>query len=292
MQQLKLTEECIHCLVDKFAREYPKDIDEITKLEYIRRVLAIISGARVEMSAPEIVEGINSLQREMFGGCRDYTKDKKYFNALMLSMEKDIRDKISSSDNMVKTAVKYSMMGNYIDFGTMDKVDEGELMNLLYKAEEIDIDEKEFASFSRELASARRIVLLTDNCGEILLDKLLIWALKEEYPKLKADAIVRGYPVLNDATIADASEVGLEEVSEVTDNGSRVAGTCLNKISAEAHARINRADIIISKGQGNFETLRYCGKNVYYIFMCKCRMFAEKFGVPLYSGMFLNDLRL
>jgi uncharacterized protein with ATP-grasp and redox domains len=71
-----------------------------------------------------------------------------------------------------------------------------------------------------------------------------------------------------------------------------VAGTCLNRISIEAKNLIDTAEIIISKGQGNFETLHHCGKNIYYLFLCKCKMFAERFDVKQFSGIIINDLRI
>lgn len=113
-----------------------------------------------------------------------------------------------------------------------------------------------------------------------------------EYPHLCAEVIVRRIPVLNDATKDDAAQVGIDKILPVINNGTGIAGTCLELISEEALSKINKADVIIAKGQGNFETMRYCVKNVYYIFMCKCQMFADRFNVPLYSGMLVTDLRL
>ena len=98
--------------------------------------------------------------------------------------------------------------------------------------------------------------------------------------------------MLNDATVEDAKQIELDKLVPIVDNGSAIAGTCLDKISSQSRSIIDQADVIISKGQANFETLSYCGKNVYYIFLCKCEMFADRFKVPLYSGMFVNDLRL
>ena len=93
--------------------------------------------------------------------------------------------------------------------------------------------------------------------------------IKNINPDIKITAVVRGEPVLNDATVSDANEIGLDEVAEVTGNGDSVGGTCLERISEEARGILKNADMIISKGQGNFETLNRCGMNVYYIFMCK-----------------------
>ena len=207
-------------------------------------------------------------------------------------MEDEIKANVKKSENRLKTAVKYAMMGNYIDFGAMDKVDEGKLLSLIDEALDISVATDEFLRFKKELESAENIVYITDNCGEVVFDKLLMKTIKECYPQLHLDIIVRGKDVLNDATEDDAEQVGLYDIADVTNNGTAIAGTCLDKISEDARNKINNADVIIAKGQGNFETLRFCGLNIYYIFMCKCTMFAERFKVPRFSGMFINDLRL
>ena len=108
-------------------------------------------------------------------------------------------------------------------------------------------------------------------------------------PAAKFTAIVRGGDVLNDATAEDAYQVGLTDIVEVVGNGSDIAGTCLDELSCEAFCAIDEADVILAKGQANFETLRKCGRNIYYIFMCKCEMFAKEFQVPRFTGMLVND---
>ena len=84
----------------------------------------------------------------------------------------------------------------------------------------------------------------------------------------------------------------MDKVVKISGNGSDIAGTCLDKVSKETREKIESADVVIAKGQGNFETMRHCGHNVYYLFMCKCKMFADRFNVPRFSGMFLNDKRM
>ena len=118
---------------------------------------------------------------------------------------------------------------------------------------------------------------------------MLIKTLKSLYPELQITSMVRGVPVLNDATIDDAKQIGLTDTVEVMGNGSTIAGTCLEDVSEEALNVIKNADVIISKGQGNFETLYGCGLNVYYLFMCKCTLFANRFHKNLFEGMLIND---
>ena len=284
--------ECIKCLVNKYLANELENVDEDTKFKYYQAVLREIAKAPSDVSAPEIVAEVSKLQREFLGKEDDFTEIKKYFNALILSKEESISKIIESSDEPLFASAKYAMMGNYIDFGAMDSVDENKLNELLDNAMKIEFDRNEFDNFKNDLSKAERVVYLTDNCGEIALDKLFIAQIKKQYPNVVLEAIVRGYPVLNDSTLEDALQVGLDKVAKIGENGSDIAGTCLEKISKEAREKIDSADVVIAKGQGNFETMRHCNKNVYYVFMCKCKMFADRFNVPRYSGMFLNDRRM
>jgi len=200
-----------------------------------------------------------------------------------------IREKLELSEDPLKAAIQYAMTGNYIDFGALDRIDEEELQRILDHSADNHVDGQEYLKLRKELKKAKRIVYLTDNCGEIVTDKLLIEEIQKENPEAAVTVIVRGFPVLNDATMEDAVQVGLTGMVHVIGNGSEIAGTCLDEISEEAKEFIDSADVILAKGQGNFETLRMCGKNIYYIFMCKCEMFAERFQVPRFSGMLISD---
>lgn len=292
MSVVRLNHECIGCLLNKYLKKLPENATESEKLSYSKELLKIMYDADEFTSAPELNEQITALQKRFFGVADDYGDIKRHFNALMLSKEEEIFKKITNSDEPLKTAVKYAMLGNYIDFAAMENVDENKLSNMLLNVDGIKLDKTEYENLKCELENAKNLVYLTDNCGEIALDKLLVKSIKKEYPEINVQVIVRGTDVLNDATLVDAKQVKMDEIAPVMGNGSGVAGTCLNKISSAALGKIENADVIIAKGQGNFETLRLCGKNIYYIFMCKCNFFAERFGVPQYSGMLVNDLRL
>lgn len=292
MKNVRLNEECIHCIISKYLKDYPESADDASRIRYVQGVLKILAEAKYDTGAPEIVEKISLLREKIFGVQKDYTEIKRYFNTLMLSIEDEVFEKIKKSEAPLKMALKYAMMGNYIDFGVIENVDEQKLAELLNNAETVDIDETEYKLFTAELKNAKNMVYLTDNCGEIVIDKLFIKVLKKMFPSLNVEVIVRGFPVLNDATMEDAKQAGLNGVASVISNGVGIAGTCLDRISDEARQKLDLADVILAKGQGNFETLRFCKKNVYYAFMCKCKMFADKFEVPRYTGMFINDLRL
>ncbi len=291
----RLSPDCVSCLLKKALDRYPADAPRESILTYQRRLGVLLSELPDRTCGPEIQERITSVYAEVFGDnsaeeIPHYAAIKSYFNALMLDFaeEERLSARICASAEPLREALGYAMTGNYIDFGALGSVDEGKLRMLLQDAaERIPADSLAYAELLDRLATARRLVILTDNCGEIVMDKLLIEYLRSAYPALEMTVMVRGEPVLNDATREDACQVGLDIMEGVCvmDNGDRLAGTSLGRISSEALAVLRAADLIIAKGQGNFETLQGSGLPICYAFLCKCRLFADRFGVPMYTGM-------
>lgn len=271
-------------------RHYP---DMEKKTEYMKKVMALIANTEENDCAPSLSVDIQKLYSS-FWNCpmEDFTKIKKEFNQLMLNMEASIEDKIRKANDPLEKALLYARIGNYIDFAALSNVDQSTVITLLDEKSSEALDEKEYENFLRDLSSARKLVYLTDNCGEVVLDKLAVKILKEQYPDLDITVIVRGYPVVNDATMEDAEEIGLTDLVKVIGNGSNVGGTWIPGINAEARELLYDADLIIAKGQGNFETLNDCGLNIYYLFLCKCDLFQRRFHAENLQGMFLNERRL
>lgn len=289
MEPIRLNPGCISCLIKSRLEDFPENTPREKQILYMQRVLKEISEAPKSVSAPVIVRTINEIQKDMFGYNKDFTHVKAYFNDLMLGKVPAIEEKLKESEDALKLAIQYAMTGNYIDFGAMDKVDENELQRFLDDAHNNYVNETEYAALKADISNAKEIVYLTDNCGEIVMDKVLVQEIQKTNPDANITVIVRGMPVLNDATMEDAIQVGLTDMVNVIGNGSEIAGTSLEEISEEAKSKMEQADVIFAKGQGNFETLQMCGLNIYYIFMCKCEMFAKRFQVPRFSGMLLND---
>lgn len=289
MEVKRLHPECISCMTKVHLEKCPKKADNDKKVEYMQRVLKVLAEAPERFGAPVIVRTIQQIQDEMFGMKQNYSEIKKHYNQVMMNHEEQVKRKLTQSDDSVKTGIQYAMIGNYIDFGARINVNEEQLTELLNDSDRFVIDEKQYGEFVEDLSNARKLVYLTDNCGEIVMDKLLIGEIKKKYPDLEVTVLVRGAEVLNDATMEDAIQVGLAEMAKVIPNGSDIAGTWLEEISEEAKAVLKEADVIISKGQGNFETLRKCGMNIYYIFLCKCDLFANTFNVPKLTGMLMNE---
>ena len=289
MEPIRLNPGCISCLIKSRLEDFPEDTPREKQILYMQRVLKEISEAPKSVSAPVIVRTINEIQKDMFGYNKDFTHVKAYFNELMLGKVPAIQQKLEESADSLKLAIQYAMTGNYIDFGAMEKVDENELQRFLDDSHNNFVNATEYEAIKNDISNAKEIVYLTDNCGEIVMDKVLVQEIQKVNPDANITVIVRGMPVLNDATMEDAVQVGLTEMVNVIGNGSEIAGTSLEEISEEAKDKMEQADVIFAKGQGNFETLQMCGLNIYYIFMCKCEMFAKRFQVPRFSGMLLND---
>ncbi len=286
----RLRSECVRCILEKHLTAYPEAAKEAQKVAYMQRLLRIVAEAPLNSSAPVIMEDVENLQKEMFGREDRFDEVKTHFNQVMLGYEADVRRQIQAAEEPLMRAVQFALAGNYIDFGAMQHVDEEKLRQLLER--EIPVDAAQYQQFKRDVLDARRLLYITDNCGEIVMDKLLIETMKALHPELRVQVMVRGGAVLNDATRTDAAQTGMDQAAEVLDNGMRVAGTCVEKLRGGALEAVEKADVIVAKGQGNFETMRMCGKNVYYLFLCKCQMFADAFGVKRLTGILISDRSL
>ncbi len=231
-----------------------------------------------------IVRDIEELNRKIFGRVRDYSEEKYYYNQLMLEKETEIRNKIHSAADPIRKALQFSLVGNYIDFSAVKNVEEAYLEKLLKDVEQRCVLGETYEMLKRDLGDSRELLFLTDNAGEGVLDKLFLEVIREKYPQLNLKVLVKGSPVLNDMTMEDALQIGMQETAEIYDNGNGIAGTWLPELSSEANAIWENADVIISKGQANYETLRQNDRNIYFIFLCKCKMFCENFRVPPIYG--------
>ena len=287
---MKINETCEACLLKKHLNRYPENTPEEKVKAYKAEILEAIEKNK-ELSAPEVVVEIDKIYWKYFNQKDDYTEEKKHFNALMLTLEDYMTNESENASDPLERAIQYAMTGNFIDFGAMKEVDENKLRRFISNLDNTKVNKTTLEELRREIKSSKNMVYLTDNCGEIVTDKVLIKIMKKINPDMHVSAIVRGEPVFNDATVEDAIQVGLDSVADaVLGNGSDVAGTVITKVSKEALDALHKADFIIAKGQGNYESLGDCGLNVYYIFMCKCSRFVDKLGVPLYSGVITREL--
>ena len=289
---MRLNEKCIACMLGKKLNAYPDGAAPERVAEYRRRVRSAIENGRA-LSSPEVNAEVGAIYRELFGPERDYTGIKRRFNALMLGLEPEMQADVDAASDPLARAVQYAMAGNFIDFAALGNVDEGELRLRLDGAANMAVDGDMLEALRSEALSARRLAMFTDNCGEIVADKILLRTLRRLNPALHVAVIVRGAPVVNDATLEDAAQVGMDEVADaVIGSGCIMAGTVLNRLGEAAMAEAEAADLMIAKGQANYEGLSGCGRNVFYIFMCKCELFTRRFGVGLFGGVLTREDRI
>lgn len=208
-----------------------------------------------------------------------YGAIKKHSNDIARKFAGEFRNKIRRSSEPLRDAVKIAAAGNIIDFGARRHG------SLDIEMELSSIDERsfgrfDFAEFSRRLKLAGKLLYICDNAGEIVFDRLFIEEIRRSNPGLEVTCAVRALPIINDAVLADAHDAGLFDVAEVVSSGSVYPGTLLSETSDEFRGLFDNADVIISKGQGNFETLLdVADERLFFILRIKCDQMATLSGV-------------
>ena len=286
---MRLNSMCIRCLVDKQEARIAKFDDEDKNTAYMKEIAKIIGESDDEASSPYLVYLFNQVYRRYFGEIKDYSDIKKEYNSYVLAMENELYQEILDAQDSLAQSLIYARIGNYIDFGAMQYVEKEMFLKLFKEEEKNRLDQNVYEDFLEDCQNGKNFLLLADNCGEIVLDKLFLKELKKRFPHLELYVMVRGEEVLNDVTMEDAEETGVCAVARVVSNGNSVGGTVEGMLTEEAGRVLEQADIILAKGQANFETLNGCGRNIYYSFLCKCEWFSGRFGVARNTGMFLRE---
>jgi len=271
---MKTSYDCIPCFIRqtleavRFASS-DKNVHELV----LREVLKAVSSMDLEKSPPVMGQYIHRIIRKYSGSSDPYRSVKKRFNSYALELYPELKGIIESSANRFETGVRLAIAGNIIDFGVNAEVNQ----KVVNKNIELSLSEPLFGDmecFQEAVNSAKKILYLGDNTGEIVFDRLLI----EQLPKKSVTFAVRGRPILNDATMADAVDTGMRDFVTVIDNGSDAPGTVIKECSDPFKRFFHGADIIIAKGQGNFETLSDTDKTIFFLLKAKCAVVAQHIG--------------
>ncbi|HCT90609.1 MAG TPA: hypothetical protein DF613_04380, partial [Lachnospiraceae bacterium] len=260
---MEMTASCMACLLNKEEKRLREQTDEKKKAACFREIMGLLAAEGDVRTAPYLVSRIREIYAGYFTLAEDFVPIKRHYNRLMLDREADFRSRIGADPDPVRTALCFAQTANYIDFGANNQVTEEQLTELFDKADPLSVDGTEYGQFCEDLEHAGNFLLLADNCGEIVLDKLLIETLQKRWPRLSCAMMVRGGNVSNDVTLEDAAETGVDKVARVISNGTRIGGTDAAHVSAEARRALEEADVILAKGQGNFETAYGSGYNIY-----------------------------
>ena len=281
--------QCILCYLERNARKANSLGTEEQASAFLREMMGFLSTAPAEYSAPCFAPMTAELYHRHYGLDMDrYRQEKADSNAFVLERMEQIRQKVALAPDPLLASLKFAILGNYIDFAALEgKVSFQQLDELLDSALEQELDSSTYAALRRDLETAKTLLYLTDNAGEIGFDRICAEEIAKAFPHIRITFCVRGGPANNDATREDAAAVGIP--FPVIDNGTCIPGTWIPALGQEAKAAIAQADVILAKGQGNAETMLGCGYNVYYAFLVKCIRFQELFHKPSFTPMLVRE---
>jgi len=276
---METTLDCMPCFVRQAldaVRMVTDDIDDTGRM--LREVLLEMSQMSTHQSPVVMAQRIHRLVRQLAGDVDPYRDVKDRCNLMALGLYPRVEEMVRGSSEPLEMALRIAIAGNTIDFGPHQHVDEKHVDEAIAHALKSPLN-GDLAGFIDAILRARSILYLTDNAGEIVFDRLLIEQLGPE----RVTVGVRGMPILNDATMADAEVAGLTGLVEVIDNGSDAPGTLLDDCSEEFRRRFDEADMVIAKGQGNYESLNDAGREVFLVLKAKCPVIAAQLGYPVSS---------
>lgn len=277
-------------------------LDETAQRDVLNRVAEMLPGFPSDATPPEMSLRINRMIREITGSRDPFAEEKRQSNRLALQAAPGVRELIARSVDPLLTAIEFAIAGNSIDLGVASDLDISAALQQLVQDEEARIGTEDPANFALpalrdDLARAAHgaaggtgtagsLLYIADNAGEIVFDMLLIEQLQREYPQIAITVAVRHAPIINDATLADAEEIGLTGLVPVISSGSEAPGTPMAMVSDEFRDLFASADVVISKGQGNYETLSDVEREIYLLFKTKCKVIAR------HSGSRVGDIML
>ncbi len=267
--------DCYPCFVRQAldaARQVSDDPEVHARV--LRGVCQFCSELDLSHSPPTAAQRVHRMVRELSGSSDPYQRVKQQFNRLGIALRERLRPTVAAADDPFEAALRLSIAGNSIDFGARSSLSEDEVTTIADQAFTLPLNGR-VAALRQAVDAAERILFLADNTGEIALDTLLV----EQLPRDRTTVAVRGRPVINDATLDDARTVGMTDLVPVIDNGSDAPGTLLADCSPEFVAAFHAADLVIAKGQGNFESLSGNGhRHIFYLFMPKCKLVSGRIG--------------
>jgi len=261
---------CFFC----FARAFEKLLEDegltvAEKNSFTRGMTMLYSKTQENFSAPTFSRELHQILKLYSNNSDPYIEEKKQSNDLVLGMYPALKKLLLESENPYETALRLAIAGNIIDFAIGNQHNLEATINKVLKS---DFAINHSFELKEALSTAKTVLYLGDNSGEIVLDKLFIETIM--HPNLTY--VVRGGPVINDATLEDALYVGMDSVADVISNGYDAPSTILEKCSEEFQQLFLKADVIISKGQGNLEgLLNKTKKGIFFLLMVKCDVIAD-----------------
>jgi uncharacterized protein with ATP-grasp and redox domains len=269
--------ECITCKIRQATDVVKRATDDKALQEkVIKKIMQVIATVPFSRSPVSIRRDIEEVARSMLRLNDTYREHKKLSNEIGQKLFPELKKIVKESENPLKTAIRLAVTGNIIDFGMfkLDEVNEDRVRKLVSDSMNMPSVVDDSDRLIERIDTARDIWFIADNCGELFFDRVLI----EEMPTEKITVVVRGNPILNDATIEDARITGLPEIVRVIDDGYDAPALILDECSIEVREGFFKADLVIAKGQGNYEALSDVEREIFFLLMVKCEAVARDIG--------------
>jgi len=253
--------------------------------------IPVLKGQDWTVTSPDVIEKVMHITYDLLGDEDPLRKEKTGLNGYMLDQYDLLQSMVHKARDPLEIAVKTAILGNAIDI--MVSNDFSRLQTTVREKIEQPLHEKSFLQLKKQLEETRRLIYFGDNAGEIVLDKLLISTLGELY-NLEITFVVRSMPTLNDVTLTDVRDVKMDEVAQVLGNGidGPFPGTRVSRCSPEVQDLFRHADLVISKGGGNFDSLDedkdLYGRKISFLFLSKCYLYEQLFHTPLEAPILSN----
>ena len=287
--------DCIPCFF-KQALEAARlaGANKKTQKKILNKLTKEIPKFSLDSSPPEMGRVIYGLVRKITRTKDPYREIKSKSNRLALKIYPRLKDKVKYSKDRLLKAVELAIAGNIIDYGVKNSLDVNkEVRKILSKEEKTIKKEKKnlfnYKDFRRTLHKAATVLYLGDNAGEVVFDRILIEEIKKVDKNKRIIYAVKEKPIINDALIEDARLCGIDKLAELVSNGLDMPGTTLSFCPNNFLEIYKKSDIIISKGQGNFESLSDSKKDIFFLFMAKCPVVAKHVGCDVGDIILLRN---
>ena len=269
---MRTTLDCLVCFMHQARSLSILATDDLaTQRQLLNYAGQYIASADTKLSPPDNVVALYAAFAKILQTEDPFAQVKQESNSFALSLREEIRQRIGQAEDPLRTAIRAAIAGNIIDYAAQHVFDAAQTMQACFSQEFIIDDSPALLHLLDKPET--KVLYLCDNCGEIVFDCLLIEQLQQR--GCQVTAAVRGYPIINDATLADAQISGLDQICPVISNGTACPGTPLAQCSEEFRQRFQAADLIISKGMGNFETLSEESAPIFFLFTVKCSQVAR-----------------
>ncbi|MGM0497072.1 MAG: damage-control phosphatase ARMT1 family protein [Bacteroidota bacterium] len=266
--------KCLFCFSRAFEKLLDQHISEKSEqYKMSKKFFGFLSGIDTDQPTPLIAREIHAMIRNYLNEPDPYKQQKEQSNKQAKALVEGLRKKLNASDDPDGLSLRYAIAGNIIDYGPGHKFDIEQTISHLEEAK-LAIDHSN--ELIEKIKKANKILYLGDNAGEIVFDKLFLETI--DHPNVTF--VTRGAPVINDVTREEAREVGMHKVAKVIDNGYDAPSTVLDKSNKAFLEEYQSADLIIAKGQGNFEGLMHeDDPRLWFLLMVKCDVIGTFFGL-------------